>query len=268
VIDIHSHLLPGVDDGPARVREAVEMARIAWESGTHEMVCTPHMIAGYPTTPAQVANGVDHLRAELMRAKVPLQIHTGAEISLTWLERMTDDALRRSSIGGGGRWLLLELPFQGWPIDLAAVLNDLEIRGFTAVLAHPERAESVQRSPDRLRDAVGHGALVQITAGSLTGDHGHLAQRAAVSLLRNEWVHVIASDAHSATWRPPGMADGLQAAAAALRVEPGAISWMVEEVPRALIAGEAVRPPRRARPEAPRESARPVAPGRGGRSRG
>ncbi len=258
VIDLHSHLLPGIDDGPATVGDSVEMARAAWESGTREMVCTPHMHPRYPTAPESVRLGVAKLRTALAEAGVPLEIHTGGEISLEWIDRMSESDLAMATYGAGGRWLLLEMPFQGWPLQLPQLLRDLEIRGYGVVLAHPERAEAVQRGPDRLRDLIGRGALVQITAGSFLGDHGPAAKRTAAALLGGGAAHFIASDAHSAgPWRPPDIQTGLEAAAAAIGVEPEALSWMVEEGPAAILAGEPVRPPKITSARRPRAGGRP-----------
>jgi protein-tyrosine phosphatase len=247
VIDIHSHLLPGIDDGPATTAESVRMARAAVEAGTTTMVCTPHMLPRRPTPPQAVHEGVAALRAELAAAEVPLTILPGGEIALERLRGMDDDELRASSLGGGGRWLLIEMPFTGWPLDLGRIVEDLEIRGFRAVLAHPERAQSLQRQPDRLRDAIGRGALTQINASSLTGGHGVAAERTARALLRLGWAHLIASDAHSAEWRDPDMRPGLAEAAAELGAAPEDLDWMVREGPELVIAGKNARPPRELR---------------------
>ena len=244
MIDIHSHLLPGIDDGPATPAESVRMARKAVASGTTTMVCTPHMLPRRPTPPEAVHAGVAALRAELEAADVPLAIVPGGEIALERLRAMDDAQLAAASLGGGGRWLLLEMPFAGWPLDLTRILDDLEIRGFRAVLAHPERAQSVQRRPDRLRDAIGRGALTQITASSLTGEHGPAADRTARALLRTGWAHLMASDAHSAEWRDPDMRPGLAAAAAELGGTGEDLDWMVREGPELVIAGKDVRVPR------------------------
>ncbi len=262
MIDLHSHLLPGIDDGPATLAESVEMARVAWESGTRAMVCTPHMIASYPTDPREVRLGVARLASALHDAEIPLAIHTGGEIALPWLERMSDDDLALASIGGSGRWLLLEMPFQGWPLRLPEILRDLEIRGFSAILAHPERADAVQRGPDRMRDLIGRGALVQLTAGSFLGEHGAAARRAALILLGGGAAHFLASDSHSAgPWRPPGLEAGLRAAADAIDVEAQALSWMVDEGPAAVLEGEPVRPPRIISTRRPRGGGRPASAG-------
>ena len=166
---------------------------------------------------------MDETREVLAAADVPLEILPGAEIALSYLPVLDDEQLRLASVGGAGRWLLVEMPFQGWPIRLPQVLADLEIRGYGVILAHPERAEAVQRAPDRMRDIVGRGALVQLTAQSLLGELGQAAHRAAKMLLAGGVAHFIASDGHSAgPWRPPRMEEGLAAAAEAdRRPSPG-----------------------------------------------
>jgi protein-tyrosine phosphatase len=243
MIDLHAHLLPELDDGPPTMDAAVDMARAAVAAGTEAVVCAPHVGQRWPVTAAAVHAGVAALQARLDRDEVPLRVLPGGEITLEAAARLGDDELRGLSLGGGGRWLLLEFPFVGWPLGLPKMLRDLEIRGFGAVLAHPERAESVQRAPDRLRDLIGRGALVQLTASAFTGEHGSKAQRAAVSLLRGGEAHLLASDAHSAHWRPPGLADGLAAAAAELGTVAQTLDWMVRAGPREVVSGGAVRPP-------------------------
>jgi len=245
VIDLHAHLLPGIDDGPGSLRESVAMARAAWAAGTRTVVCTPHMVDAFPTDPRRVHEGVARLREALAEADVPLAIVPGGEIALPYLDRLDDEALRLASVGGQGRWVLLEMPFQGWPIALPKVLADLELRGYGAVLAHPERSDAVQRAPDRMRDLVGRGALVQLTAGSFLGDHGATARRTAATLLSGGTAHLIASDAHSAgPWRGPGLEAGLDAAAEATGIHPQALRWTVEDGPGAVVEGRPVRPPR------------------------
>jgi protein-tyrosine phosphatase len=262
MIDIHSHLLPAIDDGPSRMRDSLEMARVAVEAGTTTMACTPHILGRDPTSPQEIADAVSALRAELAATGVPLDIVSGGEIDLETLERLDDETLGALTFGGNGTWLLLEMPFRRWPTDLGAILDDLEVRGFRAVLAHPERAAAVQRQPDRLKEAVGRGALCQLTASSFTGDHGAAAGRTAERLLALGWAHLLASDAHSATWRPPGLLPGLAAASDYLGCGAGDLSWMVREGPALVLEGADARPPRLS---APRES--PAAAARDGRAR-
>ncbi|HSJ73039.1 MAG TPA: CpsB/CapC family capsule biosynthesis tyrosine phosphatase, partial [Miltoncostaeaceae bacterium] len=142
MIDLHAHLLPGLDDGPGSPAAAVEMARAAHEAGIRTVVCTPHMSERYPTEPGAVVQGVGLLAEALEAADVPLEVLPGGEIALPHLARLGDEELRTASVGGAGRWLLLEMPFQSWPLTLPKLLADLELRGYGAIIAHPERAEA------------------------------------------------------------------------------------------------------------------------------
>lgn len=264
MIDLHAHLLPGLDDGPATMEGAVALARAAAADGIGTVVCTPHMDERRPITPARVRAGVEALTARLEREGIDLELRTGGEITLSFLPGMSDEDLAAASLGGGGRWILIELRGGGWPLGLADRLADLEIRGFGVVFAHPERAEFVQRAPDRLHDLVGRGALMQLNAGSLTGENGPRARIAAAALLRGGLAHVIATDAHSADRRPPELRAGLEAAARELGTGPEALAWMVDEGPRLVMEGRPVRPPRlaRARRPAPPAAAPPAGRGR------
>lgn len=244
VIDLHAHLLPGLDDGPSTMEATLRMAEAAVAAGTGTMACTPHVASNFRNEPARVAEAAERTRDALEAAGIPLRIVTGGEIALDWFPALDDDALRGAALGGTGRHLLIEMPFRGWPLQLPDMLDGLAMRGYRVVLGHPERAESVQREPARLRDLVARGAIVQITASSLTGDHGRMARQTAATLLRNGLAHVLASDAHSHEWRPPGLVPGLEAAARVLRCEPEELSWMVTEGPAQIIAGETVRIPR------------------------
>lgn len=259
MIDLHAHLLPGLDDGPSSMAATVDMARAAHLAGIRTMVCTPHMVERFPTDPRRTLRELALASEAIEVAGVPLRILPGAEIALSYLPRLDDDELRMASLGGGGRWLLLEMPFHGWPLALPRLLGDLELRGYGTILAHPERAESIQRAPDRIRDLVGRGALVQLTAGSFLGENGPAARRAALMLLGGGVAHFLSSDAHSAgPWRPPELEAGLQAAADAIDVHPQTLRWMVEDGPAAVLEGRPVRPPRFTPRRRPRAVASPA----------
>lgn len=244
VIDLHSHTLPRIDDGPSRDADSVEMARLSAADGVRVIACTPHRSRNTPTTPQRVAEGIAALQPVIDAAGIDVRLVPGLEITIEQAARMDEDELRAASLGGGGRWLLIEMPFQGWPLELPDLLTAIEVRGFRAVIAHPERAQAVQSSPDRMREIVGRGALVQLTAGSIAGENGPRPLRAATQLLRAGFAHVIASDMHSPTWRPPGLSAGLDAAAAILGTTADEIRWMVDDVPRGIVEGHDVRAPR------------------------
>lgn len=219
------------------------MARVAAADGTQVMACTPHRRVRFPTDVRRMREAIADLQPLIDAAGIDLRLVPGLEIAIDQVAGLDDDELRLAALGAG-TWLLVEMPFQGWPIELPGVMTDLEIRGFRVLLAHPERCSSVQANPDRMRDLVGRGALTQITAQSITGELGVGPHRAAVALLRAGLVHVIASDAHSSRGRPPGLTDGLAEAARVVGAPPDEVAWMVQDVPRAIIEGGDVRPPR------------------------
>ena len=179
VIDLHSHILPGVDDGVRTLDEAVALARAAAAEGVTTIAATPHVRHDYPTAVERMEAGVAEVRAALAAAGVPVEVVPGGELDLEFSATFSDDELRRFSLGGSGRFILLEFPDAGWPLALNGRLAALRALGLAALLAHPERNAEVRARPGVLAAAVEHGALVQVTAGSLEGRMGRTAQAAA-----------------------------------------------------------------------------------------
>lgn len=242
MIDLHTHILPGIDDGPADAAVSVEMARAAAAEGIRTIACTSHRRAKYPTPAWRVHSRIADLQPLLDYEGIPIRLVQGLEIALDQVVEMDDSELGLSTLGSGN-WLLLEMPLRGWPLELPELMIALEVRGFRVVLAHPERNESVQATPERLRDLVGRGALVQITSLAITGALGAAPQRSAISLMRAGLAHIIASDMHNTHGRVPGVLAGVAAAAKALRCSPKDLAWMVRDVPQAIVDGREVRVP-------------------------
>jgi protein-tyrosine phosphatase len=245
LIDLHSHILPGLDDGARDLDEAVEIARAAVMDGTRVIAATPHVREDYPTTSSAMQNGVAELRAALARADVDLVVLPGGEISLEQLDRLSLDDLRRFALGGNPSYLLLETPYFDWPLSFGEIVFHLVAAGITPVIGHPERNGAVQKDVNVLAPLVRGGALVQLTAASLDGRLGSAPRDCALRLLQAELAHMVVSDAHS-----PGLREvGLSRARAALRDETLA-DWLTEAVPRAMLRNVPLpaRPPRRARP--------------------
>jgi protein-tyrosine phosphatase len=244
VIDLHSHILPRVDDGAQSIEDSVEIARAAVADGVEVLAATPHVRADYPTGAETMETLVAELRDVLAVEGVPLDVRTGGELDLEQLERVPETELRRYGLAGNPGYLLLEFPYYGWPLSLSDVVFRLRTRGVTAVLAHPERNADVQDSPERLRPLVDAGALVQVTAASLDGRLGRRGRATGLALVDAGLAHLIASDAHSASIR----AIGMRAAADAVGDEPLA-RWLTSEVPAAIVAGDPLppRPERRRR---------------------
>lgn len=209
--EIHFHILPGLDDGPATIGESVELARRAVRDGTRTVVATPHVRADYLTDVHELPHRVRELNARLRLDGVPLNVLPGAEVAPAMVEALGADGLEQVAVGPpGARWVLLEAPFASvaGALDAAA---ELRARGYTVVLAHPERSAGVLASGCRLlRQELAAGTLTQISVPSLLGHHGLDAQVAAWHLVDMRLAHFVASDAHSAA-RPPMLGDGMDA---------------------------------------------------------
>jgi protein-tyrosine phosphatase len=241
VIDLHSHILPGIDDGPETVEDAVALARATLEAGIDTIVATPHVSSRYPNRPETVRRTLDELRAALAQASVPLTVHPGAEIALDQLVELSDEELAALAIGGG-RFLLLESPLSAGAGDVEPLLHNAVQRGFRVVLAHPERSPQFQRDPAQLNRLAGAGVLMSVTAGALSGGFGDRARRLAARMLREGIVHNLASDMHDRRRRPPGIA-GPVAEASELGPEVEAqLDWLADAVPRAILDGGRLPP--------------------------
>ena len=237
MIDLHSHVLPGVDDGPRKLDESLGILRAAVEDGITRIAATPHVRADYPTSPETMERGVEALNDAAHAAGIALEVVTGGELDLEVAAGLDDATLARFGLGGNPRVLLLECPYTGWPLDLRDFAFRLEMRGFSVVLAHPERNPDVDADPELLRPLVDAGMLVQLTAGSVDGRLGANAKRTSRTLLDAELAHLIASDAHAPQVRAAGMA----AAAAAVGDEALA-AWLTNGVPAAIVSGTALPP--------------------------
>jgi protein-tyrosine phosphatase len=244
VIDLHSHILPGLDDGARSLEDALGIARSAHEDGIRAVAATPHVRDDYPTSPAQMETQLGALRDALRNAGLPLDVLPGGEIAIDMLSQRDEDELRRFGLAGNPRYLLIETPYFGWPLAIEQTLFQLGLRGFTTVLAHPERNGEVQGSPERLAPLVERGTLVQLTAASLDGRLGAGPKKTSRRLLELGLAHLIASDAHAPTVRQIGMS-----AAARAVGDQELARWLSEDVPAAIVAGGAIplRPARAAR---------------------
>jgi protein-tyrosine phosphatase len=232
VIDLHSHILPNLDDGAASVEMSLEMARTAVADGIVTLAATPHVRDDYPTSADEMEQGVEALRGLLADASIPLEVLNGGEIALDMLHDLDDNELRRFGLGGNRSILLLETPDLGWPLGLEETLFQLRLRGFRAVLAHPERNTEVQEDPGRLARLVETGTLVQLTAAAVDGRIGPDARRTALRLIDLGLAHMLAGDAHA----PAVREIGLRAAARELG-DSELARWMTDAVPAAIVAG-------------------------------
>jgi len=239
LIDLHCHLLPGIDDGPGDMDEAIALAQAAAAAGTQTLVATPHIDHWWDVQPAALPDRAAEVRAALAAAGVELAVEVSGEIALARVVELTDDELAGLSLGPS-RHLLLEAPLSPGGGEFDRVLLAMRERGWPVLLAHPERCPALLRRPERLERLLEAGVLVQVTAGSLAGQFGNEIAKTTVRWIEAGWVHVVASDAHDAYRRPPGLLEPIERAGFAALAP-----WLTEAVPRSILEGTAMpeRPP-------------------------
>ena len=237
MIDLHTHVLPGIDDGPPTVEGSIELARRAAADGATTLVATPHITWDLPhNDAARIAAAVETLEGQLEQAGVDIAIRTGGELAVTRAFELSEEELRGLRLGGG-EWLLVESPLSTVATGFDSALHAIAARGHRIVLAHPERSPLLQRDPELLRRLVGSGMLTSITGGALLGRFGSTVKRFALWMLESDLVHNVASDAHDAQRRPPGLREALAAADAALPGVADRAEWLTLSVPGAILDG-------------------------------
>lgn len=244
MIDLHSHLLPGIDDGAPDLEHALELARAAADQGTRVLAATPHLRADFPDVHAdELASRCDEVRAAIEEEGIELEVVQGGEAGVMWAVNASDDDLRAGSYGARGTDLLVETPYGPLNDTFEQLLFTLPDRGYRLLLAHPENNPTFQRSPERLHELVDRGVLLQVTARSLIrADRRKGPRPLAEALVRGGHAHVLASDAHSGRQlRPPALGAGAEAATEL--VGPERARWLVEDAPAAVLAGEPLPEP-------------------------
>jgi protein-tyrosine phosphatase len=243
-VDIHAHVLPGIDDGPRDLDGSLELLRAAVEAGTTTIAATPHLRADFSDVHVhELAARVSLMREAVEEAGIPIRLVSGAEMSLSWALDATDEELRLASYEQRGTDLLIETPSTN-VLGLDRLLYEFRRKGFRVTLAHPERTAQFARHQDLLRALVDQGVLLQINAESLLGSAGRSGYRRVARNLCTEGLgHVIASDGHRASgWRPvTELGEG--AAAAAELVGPARARWMVSTGPAAILDGKELSEP-------------------------
>jgi len=231
LIDLHCHILPGIDDGAASLDDSLAIARLALQDGVRRVVATPHWGEGaFTGTGAEIQERVRTLQRELLGRGVGLEILAGAELFLSpeVPARCAEDPLLTLN---GSRYLLVELPFRMVPPYAEQILFELQLQGIVPVIAHPERNAEITANPELLRKLVDRGALAQVTAGSLEGAFGSRVRRAAETLVKGRLVQIIASDAHSARGRPPRLEGAVRRAAQLVGDEAARASRSAASIP-------------------------------------
>lgn len=213
MIDLHNHLLPGIDDGAPDLEASLALARIAVQDGITHLVCTPHIHPGrYDNTLASIQDAKAQFDAALKEQGIPLRVVAAAEVRFG-MELMM--GVSQGAIPFLGRWqgkqvLLLEFPHGEIPFGAERLISWLLQRNIVPMIAHPERNKDLMRMPSRLKPFLELGCLLQVTAGSVAGRFGPAAEALARALLEQGVVTVLASDAHNLQHRPPMLSEGMQ----------------------------------------------------------
>jgi protein-tyrosine phosphatase len=236
MIDLHAHVLPGVDDGPATMDDSIALVALAARCGTRTIVATPHVDDRSNPTPAEIAAGLERVRAELRAAGIDIEVLAGAEVAIPRLTDLSDDDLEGLCLGSSP-YLLVESPLSPGAADPEPGIRALLARGRRVVLAHPERSPIFQRDPGQLARLAAAGVLTSITASALDGRFGRTARAYAVELLRDGLAHSLASDAHDDDRRPPGIGGALAAVERELPGIRAREDWLTQEAPAAILGG-------------------------------
>jgi protein-tyrosine phosphatase len=239
MIDLHCHILPGIDDGPETLAQSLEMARCAVANGIRETVATPHIHPGrYGNDAESIRRVFLRFKAALEEHEIPLKLRMAAEVRICpeLLVMIPQGRIPFIGLWNGRKVLLLELPHSHIPPGSDKLVQWLISKNILPMIAHPERNKTVMREPEKLLPFAELGCLFQVTTGAVAGAFGPMAQDCARWLLEEGWVTVLASDAHNLAHRPPQLKPG-QARAAGWIGEDKA--WiLVRENPQALLINQ------------------------------
>jgi protein-tyrosine phosphatase len=236
MIDIHTHILHSLDDGPKTIEESIELCKIAANDGIKTIVATPHSKDGvYEAKSDEILGKVKELNLKLKEMQIDLEILPGTEVHING--RLAEDIESGEvlTINNGKKFILLEFPFFFVPPVTDKLISGLKSRGIVSIISHAERITPFQKNPKILERLVRSGTLTQITAQSLTGDFGSRERKCAKWLLEHDMVHFIASDVHSLTGRPPILSEALNRAAEIIGEEKAMA--LVYHNPRQIING-------------------------------
>ncbi|TKD70723.1 tyrosine-protein phosphatase [Pseudalkalibacillus hwajinpoensis] len=245
MIDIHSHILPGIDDGASTIEESIEMAKQAVSEGITKVVATPHHRNGsFDNEKKVILQEVAILNKEFEREKIDLKVIPGQEIRI--YGDMIDDYGRGKllSINETGTYLLIEFPQSHVPAYANKLLFDLQISGLIPIIVHPERNQEFIENPKRLYQIVKEGSLCQLTASAVTGQMGKKVKQFSHEIITHNLAHFIASDSHNVKTRPCDLRKALDTVENKFGLS---MRYMMQENAEFLIEGKVVQkePPQR-----------------------
>lgn len=202
MIDIHNHLLIGADDGPATEQDALNLIHQAQENGITDIIVTPHHYSGdFVNHKSKILTDMEYLQSLITKNDININIYPGQEIRINGdlmdeLESGLNLSLNHSN------FVLIEFPFTEVAAYAEKLFFELQMKGYTPVIAHPERCRPLKDNPEKLYDFIEKGAIAQVTATSVAGKLGEGLQRTSLKMLENNLIHIVGSDAHHAENRP------------------------------------------------------------------
>lgn len=240
MVDLHHHLLWGLDDGAKDLETSIAMARASANDGVARILCTPHANGRFRFNPAVNRAKVEELQQRLKDEQIAVEIGLGCDFHLSYDNIIAAKANpARFSVNGLG-YLMVELPDHGIPPQLTETFYELQLAGLTPILTHPERNPTLQNDGHRLIEWMKAGVLLQVTGDSVTGRMGKSAQKMAHDLLAKRWVHFLATDAHDAKMRPPRLSEARDLVAK--KYGRAYAESLVEDNPAAVFEGKPFEP--------------------------
>lgn len=237
MIDLHAHILPGLDDGARDIEESLEMCRVAARDGIKAIVATPHTGNGAFDNPREkVLNAVAELNARIREEAIDIEIVPGADVYVHEQLDVLINERQVMTVNDNMRYVMIEFPKHIIPPNHIEWMFRLTLAGLTPILTHPERNTAIHQRLDIVREWIEKGGLVQLTAMSITGAFGKSVQKCSEELLKNNLVHVIASDAHSAGRRPPVLSRAVDRAASLIGAKQ--VHKLIDDYPAAIVAGK------------------------------
>lgn len=239
MIDIHAHVIPALDDGPADMETSVGIGLLMAREGIRAVISTSHSAEAAAVGYKGMRARLEEVRAAWRAAEIDIRLELGIEIFLR-PDTVDDLKARRLWTMSGSRYVLVEFPYQPWPAYADSALFALQLAGYVPILAHPERYTAIQADLTKMYALAERGVLAQVTAAALVGEHGAPTKKCAEMLLRHNMVQFIATDAHSAKWRSPRVREALMLAELMVGVE--LVEMMAQTNPARVLANKEIVP--------------------------
>jgi len=234
MIDIHTHIIDGIDDGAKNMTDSLALLKMAAESGTTDIIATPHIIEGteHPTWQL-IKEKTEDLNRNALSAGIPIRVYAGAEVEMNWDMLPLLKTGKENYCLAGSRYVLIELPTNTIPNYAEEFLYEVQIRELIPIIAHPERHPYLAKHPRLLHQWVRNGALLQCNVGSFTCKFGTEVKNFANLLLKNNMVHFFGTDAHSVEHRHSDASAALEIIAK--KVSPETLRMITSVNPQAIL---------------------------------